>query len=254
MKKVDQTDFLLQRLQHKQIYVLSPHYDDAVLSTGSLLFKLKEIADISIINIFTQAHSGPYTLSGKSYLRKSGNSNAVDLYKVREQEDMAALYRLGVHAIDLRMTDALFRKRTQKPFLGKILPEFEHLYPTYRFHVVKVIHPGDFALSELIKQLEKRIPAKAIILSPAGIGNHADHRITRQAAESVGTDIIYYADFPYTIRQNTKFDLPEKFRSIAIKTDFEIRAELIRCYASQITGLFAGEEIPNHQEVFFVKR
>src|SRR5258708_6346967 len=119
---------------------LSPHLDDAVLSCGTLLEQLAGKVDITVVNIFTNAHAKPYTLSAKRFLQLSDSyTDANDLYKERAKEDALLLNNLNIKSVNIGLEDAIFRRKSHKSFLGKFIPEFDHSYPTYRWHVLKGI-------------------------------------------------------------------------------------------------------------------
>src|SRR5260221_14357797 len=95
---------LLKEIISKKIpcVFVSPHFDDAVLSCGTLLTKLSGKTDITVINVFTKAHGKPYTLSARKNLIDSGKySDADKLFGDREQEDKKALSKLSVKISNL---------------------------------------------------------------------------------------------------------------------------------------------------------
>ena len=244
---------LITFLKHKKLFILSPHFDDAVLSAGMLLYYLRNSAGCTVINIFTLAHNGPYTLSALRYLNESGYSNAVKLYRDRKIEDKKALTMLKVKHLNLALTDALFRqKRTKQPFLAKYFAEFNSVYPTYRWHIVKKIDPDDSAISELESKLKKIIPKDALVLAPFGLGNHADHLITHRISRRLFINTIYYVDFPYSIRLRKSGQPLPGFTKHELTVDLPIKSKLIQQYTSQINGLFNGNRIPRHHETFYV--
>jgi len=239
-------------LNNKKFFVISPHFDDALLSLGMLLFKLKDKADIYIINIFTKAHAGPYTFSARKFLNSSGFTNAEELYKRRLIEDKKALSYIDAKIANLGLTDALFRKTKTNNFLDKIFPELNHLYPTYRFHVTKYISKEDYAPLLLQKKLGKIISSDSIIFVPLGVGNHIDHVIARRVCEKLFTNIFYYSDFPYNLVPNIP-NIPKGYQKVNLNVNLKIKSNLIRHYKSQVNMLFPTNRIPDHKEEFFIK-
>src|SRR5260221_4259364 len=192
------------------VVIVSPHQDDAVLSCGGLLTQLVGKTDITVVNVFTKAHKKPYTLSTKMFLKASGFTDATLLYQVRFEEDTKVLAMLGIKPVNLDLEDALFRRKKNKTWLGNILSEFDHVYPTYRWHIIKNIAKDDYAGEELKKQLIKFKNKKTLVIAPLGIGNHADHVIVGNVCEALFDNLFFYADFPYTIRENSdKTTLPK---------------------------------------------
>jgi len=243
---------LINYLKNHKFFVISPHLDDAILSLGMLLYSLKKYNNGTIINVFTKAHNGPYTLSAKNFIKITKNTNADDLFNQRVKEDQKAISGTNMKVINLDLTDALFRRRTNKSFLGKYIPEFDHIYPTYRWHILKKIHSCDTALKELKIKLKKIIPPDAIVLSPFGIENHADHVISYKACTQLFKKVLYYIEFPYNIRSNNFGYPPAKYKRFKFNIDLTIKSKLAHYYTSQIYGLFPKGIIPPHKEIFFL--
>lgn len=235
--------------------VISPHFDDAVLSCGGLLLALSGKVDLTIVNVFTKAHGGPYTLSARKFLKDSHEDNdAIRLYQSRFEEDREALSKIKVKIINLGLQEALFRKKNKQHFLGNVLPEFDHVYPTYRWHITKTIASNDPAVSQLKKAL-KDLPSKnEFIFAPYGIGDHADHKVVRQVCEELFPSVILYSDFPYNVRSNEYGFEGEKMISYTLQPDFAQKNKLIQLYRTQFQGLFPDGKVPTHSEKYFVKK
>ena len=234
------------------VVIVSPHQDDALLSCDALMDKLNGKVEITIVNVFTKAFKKPYTISAKQFLKASGYTDASLLYKQREEEDKKALSNFHCTVINLGLEDALFRRVKKKSFLGKIIPEFDHIYPTYRWHVIKAVSKNDPAIDTLKKKLEHFKNKKNIIFAPYGIGNHADHKLVRNVCEELFTNIVLYSDFPYNVRSDDYGKpLPETFL-YELKPNIKQKDVLLNMYKTQFKGLFTGTEIPEHNEVYFV--
>ena len=268
---------LINYLKKKNIYVISPHFDDAVYSMGMLLYTLKNSGNVTVVNVFTRAHSGPYTIAAKKNFKTAGFSNAVDLYNSRLLEDKNALSAVNAKQINLDLPEALFRKKLNskhipsqssfhslsfgervkmrvKNIIVKYIPEFEHVYPTFRWHIIKKVHPEDPAIQELKKKLMKIIPADAVVFSPTGIGNHADHIIVSHVCRKLFKNIFYYVDFPYYMQLNNSGKTPENYQKCNLAVNLKIKSKLIHLYPSQIPSCFPTGVIPDHKEIFFVPR
>ncbi|MFH1602241.1 MAG: PIG-L family deacetylase [Candidatus Shapirobacteria bacterium] len=233
---------------------VSPHLDDAILSCGSVLLNLKGKKDAVIINVFTRAHKGPYTVSAQKFLDSCGNyQDATKLYEKRIKEDKIVLSKLKVKIINLGLQDALFRRKKRLTLLGKFIPELDHLYPTYRWHAIKSVSPKDWALSDLGDALKKIVKSDAVVFAPLGIGNHADHQIANKACQKVFKKIVFYSDFPYSvyIKENGLFT-KKNYKKILKKTSVK-KNELIKLYQSQFSSLFPSGKIPQHEEVYYIK-
>jgi LmbE family N-acetylglucosaminyl deacetylase len=248
------SDFL-EHLKNRKVFIISPHQDDAILSTGMLLLNLKKYKNVTVVNCFTRAHEGPYTFSARKFLKDSNlYSNGAVLYHDRQKEDKKALSRLGVKIVNLGLEDALFRKTSGNGFFSKIFPEINHIYPTYRWHIMKKISPRDYALPMLKKFLETYKNENACYLAPYGIGGHIDHLITRKVCEKVFGDVILYSDFPYNVRLHN-FGKPSKRQRIfRLNSNLPEKNMLIKLYATQFQGLFPDSTIPPHDEIYFVNK
>jgi len=233
------------------VIIISPHFDDAILSCGELLQQLAGKINCTIITVFTKAHGGPYTLSTRQFLRASGVRDGLSLYKERRNEDTKAQKMLAVKTINLGLEDALFRRKKHKTFWGKILAEFDHIYPTYRWHILKDISPSDPAISELKKQLKPYINKKAIIIAPYGLGGHTDHLVTSKICKELFPNVILYSDFPYNIRLNN-YGKADGMQVYKLQPDMQQKSKLIQLYKTQFKGLFPEGSVPDHKEVYFV--
>lgn len=242
--------------QSSEIVFVSPHFDDVVLSCGQLMTDLaKRNKKITVINVFTKAHSGPYTLSAKTFLSSSGSyTNATKLYSNRAKEDEIALSSIKVKkVINLGFTDALFRKLKTTNWINKLIPETVHLYPTYRWHIVKNnISLKDNSVEKITARLSRLVKKNAIIFAPLGIATHVDHVIAKEACERLGNKIVYYSEFPYNLRA----ELPKeakKYQLVSRRVNLSNKKSLISLYKTQFPGLFPGGLVPDHREKFFFK-
>jgi LmbE family N-acetylglucosaminyl deacetylase len=234
--------------------ILSPHNDDAILSCGSLIAELVGKTDITVINIFTKAHDKAYTLSAKTFMKNSNNfSDAMALYKERVKEDKEVFAHLKIKPVDLGLEEALFRRKETKGLFGNVLPELEHVYPTYRWHITKAIAANDPAIKNLKEKLSKYTKKNTIVFAPYGIGNHADHRIVRMIAEDLFSNLILYSDFPYNARLNDYGKAFENGKTYRVAVNKKIKDLLIKGYKTQFTGLFPNGIIPKHDEVYYTK-
>lgn len=246
-------DMLIKKLKKKKIYILSPHFDDAILSCGMFMHMLSGKNDLTVINIFTKAHEGPYTLSAKKFLKLSGYSDARKMYISRMAEDTNALKAVKAKRHNLGFVDSLFRRKAKLTILGKLFAEFDHIYPTYKWHITKYISKYDITGKSLKKILSKIIPDEAVVFVPYAVGNHADHMITRLSAEAVLKNIYYYIDFPYSLRLKKYDALPDGYQKMQLPIDYKIKSKLINFYSSQVKGMFPEGKIPRHNEIFLQK-
>jgi LmbE family N-acetylglucosaminyl deacetylase len=244
------TDYIIKN-KLKCIFV-SPHFDDVALSCSTLLEELAGKTEIVVINAFTEAHKGPYTLSARKFLHDSTNySDATNLFNAREKEDTKVLSRFPLSIVNFGLEDALFRRKKQKAFLANVLPEFDHIYPTYRWHLLKGIAKNDTALFELKKKLEPFKKENILVFTPYGIGGHVDHLAVRKACIEVFDNVLLYSDFPYNMRLNSYGDAINNGEIYTIQPDLHKKEELLKGYVTQFAGLFPTGKIAKHQEMYF---
>ena len=239
---------LVQRIIAERIpcYFISPHLDDAVLSAGGLIQELAGKTEVTIITVFTKA-SGKDTLSARQFLRQCHYHDAAKLFSDRRAEDKRIASKLGIEAIHLGYSDALWRERpvlsAAAKALARLMPEFSKIYPTYRFHIARgrLSSSDDSLIETIAKDLRQRVPleGESEIFCPQAIGNHIDHIVVRKACEQAFASMIAWSDFPYNVRlRNMQPEAWRWGRNIAKKK------ELIHHYRTQAAALFAEGEIP----------
>ncbi len=144
--------------------VLSPHLDDAVLSCWHVLGRE---GDVHVVNVFTGSPEdgrGDY-----AWDRLTGSSDSVERMRERIAEDAAALGRAGLTAANLGLLDNQYR--------------------------TDGLPPADVAA-----RIRAQIPTGSVVYAPAGLGDHPDHLLVRDAAlelKRAGHDVRLYADMPH---------------------------------------------------------
>ncbi|MEU8527323.1 MULTISPECIES: PIG-L deacetylase family protein [Streptomyces] len=256
------TDRLTAEIEARtRLVVLSPHLDDAVLSCGALLARLRPRTPVTVATLFTHSGPPPHTLSARRYLRQTRASDAERLYASRRDEDRAVLDRLGVSWQHAGLPDGLFRRRQRqgagRRALARGVPELDHVYPTYRLHLsAGRISDQDAGTVRQVADVlsELTAPGHALVLAPLAVGGHVDHLLVRTVAERSRQRVVYYSDFPY----NQEYDVDPAFtrRHALVRCDWESglddKAELIRGYRSQADALFPRGSIPRAPEVYLL--
>ncbi len=189
---------------------VSPHLDDAALSSGGLISELSRVlpGKVYIISIFTRVSPLPHTRHVQKFLDGSLFQHAHQLFAARVEEDTIACEKLGATAIHLDFIDAGYRKRAHphrvRQALGHLIPEALHMYPTSfsigRHHVGKreqlfIQH----VKTELLGVIGTIGPC--VIFCPVGgKKTHVDHVITRQSCQQAFPNrVIYSLDYPYSL-------------------------------------------------------
>jgi LmbE family N-acetylglucosaminyl deacetylase len=140
--------------------ILSPHYDDAVLSCWHLL---AAPGDVAVVNVFT-AEPAPGTVGW--WDRVTGAEDSSARLRERRWEDAAALGLARRSSVDLGLLDAQYRNGDAPDVLDTL----------------RSLELGD------------------VVYAPAGLGLHADHELVREAALELadnGADVRFYADMPH---------------------------------------------------------
>ena len=162
------------------VVVLSPHFDDAVLSTWSLLASER---DVRVVNVFAGA---PAAGTVGRWDATTGVTDSAEHVRRRAAEDSEALAALGREAVNLAFLDAQYREPEVLDALGGAPPGPE---------------PAAY-VSELRAAIEPELAGGAEIWAPAAIGGHPDHQLTAAVALELadeGVQIVFYADIPYAI-------------------------------------------------------
>lgn len=262
MKDVAFRSLLKKIIKEKtRCFFVSPHFDDAALSAGSLISYLVDKVPVTVVNVFTEADSGPHTLSSKAFLSQCGYQDANELFSVRKKEDKDIFRKLGIEVINLGFTDALWRKKENKNLvvkgLGRLVPELNHIYPTYRFHAgTGKVSGYDLKLkAELTKKLRRLIVTKnRIIFCPVGIGKHVDHILVRNVCSNTFDDVIYWSDFNYSMEFSgkTKFIQRKKLKMAFFNQELKSKQKLIESYKNQMKAIFPHGKIPMVPDFYYL--
>jgi LmbE family N-acetylglucosaminyl deacetylase len=148
--------------------ILSPHFDDAVLSCWHVL---TGVGEVLVVNVFASEPSAG-TLGW--WDRLAGASDSAAVVRARVEEDRQALVHAGCTAVNLPFLDGQYRELGQSP-------------------------------TEIVQALHGVLPAGARVYAPAGLGNrHRDHTAVLMAALTLraqGAEVTLYADLPHaTVR------------------------------------------------------
>jgi LmbE family N-acetylglucosaminyl deacetylase len=217
---------------YKQLILLSPHLDDAVISCCDHIVLWKNQGySITVINVFTSFQSKTIPKYSQTYIKQSGCTTGNRFERMRHQEDEKAKELLGGTWHDFHYIDGGFR--------GNIKP----IYPTRHALFSGTISPED---ADLVTDLQgKFLSLKCVdrVIVPLGVGKHADHRITKKAAQLAfpKEKLSYFVDISYaqTI-QNWTAEMIIKLicmkKSIRRMTAY--KQTVLQCYRSQLPFLF----------------
>ena len=215
---------------------LSPHFDDAVLSCGGLIWEQTHSG--IAVEIWTvcagNPPSGPVSEFAENMHKLWKTGTAQETVELRRIEDQNAGRRVGAIVQHLIIPDAIYRRSGT----GSLFyPESVFVDP----------HPRETRLAEeMLAQFGERLTRYDTLVCPLAVGGHVDHRITRMAAEMLDRPLWYYADIPYTL--NNPDTLAPAVDSMTSKTFFisakglHAWQDAIAAHASQLSTLFSDEE------------
>ncbi len=221
------------------IYI-SPHFDDAVLSAGGLIWEQAHSGiSVEIWTICAGDPPGPDSEFADRLHRQWGTGSGMDTVTFRRTEDRNAARRVGATTRHFSIPDAIYRRsQTGDPF--------------YPVDIFDPIHPEDTGvIDQVVELLESQINNYDTLVCPLAVGGHVDHVITRAAVEKLGRSLWYYADIPYFLRYPEQ--LQGATKKMAPKTFFVSSRGLtawqggIAAYASQLSSLFDDEFDMRHK-------
>jgi LmbE family N-acetylglucosaminyl deacetylase len=222
------------------IYI-SPHYDDAVLSCGGLIYEQSSKGiPVEIWTICAGFPPKDRPLSDlaqrihSEWRTKSGRGTII----LRRKEDRAAAEVVGATVRHFSVPDCIYRwSSTGVP-----------LYPVGVFdppHLEDASLPASIAL-----MLQGRLRKTDVVAVPLSVGHHVDHVLTRLGVERTGRPLLYYADTPYVLNYPKELKPASKGMSSRIyrisKTGLKAWSDGISAYRSQIEVLFGTDREMRH--------
>jgi LmbE family N-acetylglucosaminyl deacetylase len=215
---------------------LSPHFDDAVLSAGGMIWELTNRGDR--VEIWTIcAGDPPFERPLTDYaqmLHIFWELGETDVPYSRSREDVASCRVLGAGFRRYTVPDNIYRylPGTDKPIanvpddnLGPLEPNESYLIPPVT----------DF--------LRKNLPVDSELVAPLSVGHHRDHVLTRTAAGRLGVPLWHYVDYPYVMREtyNPADWIPAAAQEFSLDVSaagLQAWKEGIACHKSQMIFLF----------------
>lgn len=218
----------------KKIQVLSPHFDDAVLSCGQHILEWQAAGyEVEVITVFTEFEASVLSADSASFVAECGVSSLKAFRQLRENEDRLAMKRLGVKKYQwLGIVDGGFRESEGVP----VYRTHDHLFAG------KVLDSDDW-IDQLSDSLQNAIDPQAIVVIPLGFGAHADHLIVRNAIQRFHPmkHLLWYADVPYVFQvQNWNVSLLNTMlqKHILLKWSRDKKLDAVGAYAAQVPILF----------------
>lgn len=198
----------------KKILVISPHFDDAILSAGQFMADRPDSEVVTVFGGFPAVPQSYHT----PYDEKCGFDNAEDAVAERQRENDAATALLGATAINMQFPDGQYNVDTK--------------------------------VSEIVSVLQYILDKEdyEFIMGPIGIG-HPDHKLVNRAIRQLHTSLPIYLWEDMPLRVVEPQLVCEKIRSLKLKPDdlmnpsttgdkIAKKMRSLMCYKSQIgTGI-----------------
>ena len=208
---------------------LSPHFDDAIGSAGALIKRLVESGEECCVMTIMAAipwhrpMKVPYVLH-----RRYENRNAAHVLKcdLKNAPFLDAVYRKGIGKVIRRSKKQLFTTEITEPDLVKDI----------RTYISANTKPDD------------------ILIAPAGLGNHIDHRIVNMAVRDVENRIYFYEEFFYDMNKNSEmitYDYQYVFLS---QDEITEKVNSMLKYKKTLRKLFGKKWKKKTNEYFLSKR
>ncbi len=171
---------------------LSSHFDDVVLSAGSLVWELSRRGDC--VEIWTICAGDPPAdkpLTEYAQLLHSFWNIGEDVPRKRSLEDAACCAILGA---------SVYRRYTVPDNIYRYLPGSDEPLIRENEDQMKPLEPEEsYLIPPVTDFIRKNLPGDCELVAPLAIGSHRDHVLTRTAAERVGFPLWHYADYPYLV-------------------------------------------------------
>lgn len=229
---------------HRQVIVLSPHMDDAVLSCGGALATFSRQISCTTVTLCT---ADPEVQQDALQ-----PPHGIALPSERRHEEAAAMEALGCQLIQLGFLDAIYRTHLGSP---------KPLYPTLD-SLWSMPVPADSENKEQLARLLEPILRDAasvptLFLAPAGVGHHVDHILCTQTLLSLVSNldsVLLYEDFPYVVDQGEHVGVSDSIEKALDRLnligeeklehlcDVDAKISLILNYPSQLDTIFGGRE------------
>ncbi len=212
---------------------LSPHYDDAVLSCGGILWELAQAGHC--VENWTICAGDPPSgdlapFAAELHARWQMEAHSV---AARAEEDQAACRAVGATWRYFKLPDCIYRWQADgTPFIHNR----DDLFDTR-----KPLNPAE--VEQVRAWLAENLPAGSRLVAPLTVGGHIDHRTVRAAAEGLSMRLWYYADYPYVVTE--KVNLRTWLGAGWCRRRFAVSPAGvaawqagIACYASQISSFW----------------
>jgi LmbE family N-acetylglucosaminyl deacetylase len=232
---------------HPRIVVIEPHIDDAVLSAGGRMLNRSGKSHITVLSVVTRSIFTSYLTLGRPFL------DCQAITKLRNEESELACRLIGAEHRSLGWDDAPLRVLPADQWTAEtaeICKDSLYLFTNYV--------PDQREIHVLAEQLARKLCALAPdeLWFPMGLGNHVDHRMTRNAcllmltearSQFQNTIVSMYEDLPYAETPGHPKQVENVMRAAGncvtreteeITDVFEEKARVASVYASQFKSSY----------------
>ena len=208
---------------------ISPHFDDAVGSAGGIINRLVESdKECCIMTIMTAV---PWGLPQSA------------IYVLRRHlENNRAARILGCSVKNASFLDAPYRKEMRK----SVKRSKKHLFT------------AEITEHDLVNEIRDYISAHTkpedILIAPAGLGNHIDHRIVNLAVQNIDRQVYFYEEFFYD-RNNKNSLLTENYEYVSLDFhEIEEKIHAMMQYKKTLRKLFKRKWEKKMKNYFEIER
>lgn len=167
-------------LAGRKVLLLSPHPDDIAYSIGGLVARAAAAAEMAMLTVFSRS---AWALPPE--LRAAGSA-AISAVRMAEDRAFCASHGVAHHALDFG--DSSLEGYDEAAEMASSAADDARSEPVFE------------AIRERVRAL-----APDLVLTPAAIGGHIDHRIVLAAARRLdGVERAYYEDIPYAAWQTLR--------------------------------------------------
>ncbi|MCB0078582.1 MAG: PIG-L family deacetylase [Anaerolineales bacterium] len=218
----------------KALTVLSPHFDDSVLSCGGQLWQAGRAGTpLRVLTLFAGPPPVPLPSFAAEQHRMWGDPP--DANALRRAEDVTAHLRLGCAELHhLAPPDAVYR----------VGPRGEPLYGS-EGAIFGELHGAEAALAQRLTDLVRPLLLRGTVLAPLGIGHHVDHQLAHAVGRrlaAAGIEVRFYEELPYVETGQPTLGAGWRLERIMLD-EGAIRAKIaaMAYYRSQIPVLYGSE-------------
>lgn len=221
-----------------RMLVVSPHFDDGVLSVGGLIAQVAEAGGvITVATVFSSPADGPLSAAAREFHERCGLGR--DAMQQRAAEDREACRCLGAEPVHLGMPEALYRREQQG---SPRYPQGSAIFGADVNAEIATVGQASKLISSLVANLQP-----GLVLAPLGIGSHIDHEITARAVCRLGlgrNQVYWFEDLPYALYRHLagwEEQLPAGLVNVPVvltERSWQAKIQAVAAYRSQLSVLW----------------